>query len=203
MFAHHVVQDLAFLRPFVSELSDWYYHLSEGIQAATQFHLGQIDKDTILPSYLGKELFQDPNQEIIKLPYRTLWLDWHDNKDKPLINTTQTTMYIKKLGALLCEQSDGSIDIALFQFIHPAQDKQLPKAIWVPLPIIVTLYYSEKVHNFLLDITPFRSNVEEEAKQFALAFEEVHADICPVCGNATFIYIEGCKKCHSCGHSEC
>jgi ribonucleoside-diphosphate reductase alpha chain len=29
------------------------------------------------------------------------------------------------------------------------------------------------------------------------------ADICPVCGNATFLNIEGCKKCFSCGHSEC
>ncbi len=44
---------------------------------------------------------------------------------------------------------------------------------------------------------------ETEAKQFAFTFDEVHADICPVCGNATFIFIEGCKKCHSCGHSEC
>ena len=29
------------------------------------------------------------------------------------------------------------------------------------------------------------------------------ADICPVCGNAAFFNIEGCKKCFSCGHSEC
>lgn len=28
-------------------------------------------------------------------------------------------------------------------------------------------------------------------------------DVCPVCGNVTFINIEGCKKCISCGHSEC
>jgi ribonucleoside-diphosphate reductase alpha chain len=31
----------------------------------------------------------------------------------------------------------------------------------------------------------------------------ITADICPVCGNATFVNIEGCKKCFSCGHSEC
>ncbi len=29
------------------------------------------------------------------------------------------------------------------------------------------------------------------------------ADICPVCGNGTFMNIEGCKKCFSCGYSEC
>ena len=44
---------------------------------------------------------------------------------------------------------------------------------------------------------------ENEKKQFSLSFEKPAADICPVCGNATFVFIEGCKKCHSCGHSEC
>ena len=28
-------------------------------------------------------------------------------------------------------------------------------------------------------------------------------DLCPNCGQATFIYTEGCHKCFSCGHSEC
>lgn len=28
-------------------------------------------------------------------------------------------------------------------------------------------------------------------------------DLCPECGQATYIYIEGCKKCTSCGLSEC
>lgn len=29
------------------------------------------------------------------------------------------------------------------------------------------------------------------------------ADLCPSCGAAAFVYEEGCKKCHSCGYSEC
>ncbi len=28
-------------------------------------------------------------------------------------------------------------------------------------------------------------------------------DICPECGSATLAYEEGCRKCYSCGHSEC
>lgn len=28
-------------------------------------------------------------------------------------------------------------------------------------------------------------------------------DLCPKCGEATFTYEEGCKKCYSCGYSEC
>jgi ribonucleoside-diphosphate reductase alpha chain len=35
------------------------------------------------------------------------------------------------------------------------------------------------------------------------AASSVKPDICPVCGNVTFVNIEGCKKCFSCGHSEC
>ncbi len=29
------------------------------------------------------------------------------------------------------------------------------------------------------------------------------ADLCPECGQATFVMQEGCKKCHACGYSEC
>ena len=36
-----------------------------------------------------------------------------------------------------------------------------------------------------------------------LAAEAVRRDICPKCGIASFVYEEGCKKCYSCGHSEC
>jgi ribonucleoside-diphosphate reductase alpha chain len=28
-------------------------------------------------------------------------------------------------------------------------------------------------------------------------------DLCPECGQATFVFEEGCKKCYSCGFSEC
>ncbi len=53
---------------------------------------------------------------------------------------------------------------------------------------------------------------EEDAqfltKQFDLGLDDdlaksVVPDICPVCGNVTFVNIEGCRKCFSCGHSEC
>jgi ribonucleoside-diphosphate reductase alpha chain len=50
---------------------------------------------------------------------------------------------------------------------------------------------------------------EQERRQFSFSFgspqtqAQSGADICPVCGNATFMFSEGCKKCYSCGHSEC
>jgi ribonucleoside-diphosphate reductase alpha chain len=28
-------------------------------------------------------------------------------------------------------------------------------------------------------------------------------DLCPSCGSASLLHIEGCKKCHECGFSEC
>jgi ribonucleoside-diphosphate reductase alpha chain len=28
-------------------------------------------------------------------------------------------------------------------------------------------------------------------------------DLCPDCGQATFVPTEGCRKCYACGYSEC
>jgi ribonucleoside-diphosphate reductase alpha chain len=36
-----------------------------------------------------------------------------------------------------------------------------------------------------------------------LAMTHLSADICPVCGQSSFIREEGCVHCLSCGHSEC
>jgi ribonucleoside-diphosphate reductase alpha chain len=55
---------------------------------------------------------------------------------------------------------------------------------------------------------PDEDDADIVAKQFDLGLAaevapSVTPDICPVCGNVTFVNIEGCKKCFSCGHSEC
>lgn len=55
---------------------------------------------------------------------------------------------------------------------------------------------------------PDEEDAQFVTKQFDLGLENNMAktalpDICPVCGNVTFVNIEGCKKCFSCGHSEC
>lgn len=39
--------------------------------------------------------------------------------------------------------------------------------------------------------------------QPSLFKQAVLGDICPDCGEASFINVEGCRKCHSCGYSEC
>ena len=36
-----------------------------------------------------------------------------------------------------------------------------------------------------------------------MALYTVTGNLCPQCGCNTLVYEEGCKKCHSCGHSEC
>lgn len=55
---------------------------------------------------------------------------------------------------------------------------------------------------------PDEGDENNNAKQFDLSFGDelsnsVTPDICPICGNVTFVNIEGCKKCFACGHSEC
>ena len=41
---------------------------------------------------------------------------------------------------------------------------------------------------------------EDEGLQSGLA---PTGDLCPGCGSASLLFIEGCKKCHECGYSEC
>lgn len=54
---------------------------------------------------------------------------------------------------------------------------------------------------------PDEEDEDEDAGQLDLGLPSssasVKPDICPICGNVTFVNIEGCKKCFSCGHSEC
>ncbi|MFA5932899.1 MAG: adenosylcobalamin-dependent ribonucleoside-diphosphate reductase [Microgenomates group bacterium] len=51
-----------------------------------------------------------------------------------------------------------------------------------------------------------KTNGVDHSQMSALPFED-HApksgDLCPECGQATFVFEEGCKKCHNCGHSMC
>ena len=49
-------------------------------------------------------------------------------------------------------------------------------------------------------------NVHEapQAEQLALPINiKPVGDICPECGEASFLNVEGCRKCHICGYSEC
>ncbi len=48
-----------------------------------------------------------------------------------------------------------------------------------------------------------QTKVEEPAAPAAPAAKLVAGDICPECGQATFVYEEGCKKCYGCGFNEC
>jgi len=41
---------------------------------------------------------------------------------------------------------------------------------------------------------------EDESAQLSFSLK---GDYCPGCGSATLLHIEGCKKCHNCGYSEC
>lgn len=43
----------------------------------------------------------------------------------------------------------------------------------------------------------------EDKPQHATLSETANFDFCPECGAASFVYEEGCKKCYSCGFSEC
>jgi len=44
--------------------------------------------------------------------------------------------------------------------------------------------------------------IQPSLNTFSLNEEKIF-DICPACGEASFVHEEGCKKCYSCGYSEC
>ncbi len=50
------------------------------------------------------------------------------------------------------------------------------------------------------DIT---SPVTSPASPLSLSHLSVTGNLCPQCGCNTMVYEEGCRKCYSCGHSEC
>lgn len=51
--------------------------------------------------------------------------------------------------------------------------------------------------------TPLTVTAEAVTMQATVSKSPSRRDICPKCGVASFVYEEGCKKCYSCGHSEC
>jgi ribonucleoside-diphosphate reductase alpha chain len=54
----------------------------------------------------------------------------------------------------------------------------------------------------LSELPPMRE--EEQHEQLALPIaQRPIGDICPECGEAAFLNIEGCRKCAGCGYSEC
>ena len=54
----------------------------------------------------------------------------------------------------------------------------------------------------LSDLPPAREEMHVEQLALPIAQRPI-GDICPECGEAAFLNIEGCRKCATCGYSEC
>ncbi|MBK8047398.1 MAG: adenosylcobalamin-dependent ribonucleoside-diphosphate reductase [Anaerolineales bacterium] len=60
---------------------------------------------------------------------------------------------------------------------------------------VLAEHLSELPHNVIEEL---------QAEQLALPINtKPIGDICPECGEASFLNVEGCRKCHICGYSEC
>jgi len=66
------------------------------------------------------------------------------------------------------------------------------------LPDAVAQVMADHVGLSEADELPGLPDMDESAQ---LSF--LKGDFCPSCGSATLLHIEGCKKCHACGYSEC
>ena len=54
----------------------------------------------------------------------------------------------------------------------------------------------------LSELPPSREELPAEQLALPIAQRPI-GDICPDCGEASFLNVEGCRKCHVCGYSEC
>jgi len=72
------------------------------------------------------------------------------------------------------------------------------------------LALGEQQQNEKQSADPIPLNLVEEASSANTGSDDVvrsssmaQADLCPECGNATFVREDGCQKCYSCGYSKC
>jgi ribonucleoside-diphosphate reductase alpha chain len=69
------------------------------------------------------------------------------------------------------------------------------------LPDAIGLALQKHLEGQIGPTTPARGGVT--ATQQPLPGLHLTGNLCPECGSTAFVYEEGCKKCHACGHSEC
>ena len=69
------------------------------------------------------------------------------------------------------------------------------------LPDAIGLALQKHLEGQIGSTPPARTTVM--AKQQPLPGLQLTGNLCPECGSTAFVYEEGCKKCHACGHSEC
>ncbi|HEY65419.1 MAG TPA: ribonucleoside reductase class II [Caldilineae bacterium] len=62
---------------------------------------------------------------------------------------------------------------------------------------------SQVLAEYLKGEAPEKPAEEVEVAQLSLPLDRPTGDLCPECGQATLVFEEGCKKCLSCGFSEC
>lgn len=55
---------------------------------------------------------------------------------------------------------------------------------------------------YLCELLPSSEEIHAEQRALPIAQRPI-GDICPECGEASFLNVEGCRKCHICGYSEC
>jgi ribonucleoside-diphosphate reductase alpha chain len=73
---------------------------------------------------------------------------------------------------------------------------------------VLSMHYgfNGEIKTFEKEITKEEPELVAQATQPSLINsqkENTGFDICPTCGEATFVHEEGCKKCYGCGYSEC
>ena len=86
----------------------------------------------------------------------------------------------------------------------PQQIRSLPDAVARALELHLEMLESGSKTPASLHHQPeSESHSNSAGAALHIGYLNVTGNLCPQCGCNTMVYEEGCRKCYSCGHSEC
>jgi hypothetical protein len=164
MYAHQVIESICesqYANNKDNELKSFFAEIKNMMMAAQQFHLGEIDKQDVLKSYTGKELFHRHSKDGLGLPYQTVWVDWKQNIDVPYVDFEKKIAFPKKEGALIKSEDRHNYLIFGFSYYTRQMRYLIPKDRWVVFPVWWQLTYSQDYDQFF-GVPCWISSLEKE-----------------------------------------
>ena len=154
MYAHKAIEDLKMLMSIAekkNEMHELFDKLIPLIKESQKFHLGSVDKNSLIEKYSGARLFDDPAQEKVRLPYQNIWIDWNDNNSKPFCDLQAQKVYIKKYAVHIYTLNERYYNIFLYYYNEEMQMRGFPvNNAWTISPIFLNLHYCDEHKNFIV-----------------------------------------------------
>lgn len=139
MFAHQVIEDLRIYIKLCDddEIKNYCNGLIPIIQKSQHFHIGDYDDlYTVYKPFIGTGLFTGQNK--VKMPYKSMWIDWTNKTFKPDISKGETES--PKEAILVYSLSENIICYLCFSYFKEQE-------LWVPFFITFFTQIGETLDN--------------------------------------------------------